>query len=181
MIKIIAFSGSLRKNSFNTQALYAAEKLLPANVEMQIFELEGIPLFNSDDLEKNIPYSVSKLQENITAAQGVMIASPEYNFSVTGVLKNTLDWISKTKPQPLKGKPVAILSATTGPLGGARSQYDLRKILGSMEAMVMQKPEIFIGNSATRFKDGLIVDEITTKLIEEYLTSFKNWIQLHLP
>lgn len=177
-LKIVALSGSLRAQSFNTLALRAAGALLPEGLSLEILDHADVPLFNGDVQSKGMPEAVQRLRDQITAADGVLIASPEYNFSVTGVLKNTLDWLSKATPQqPFKGKPTAILSATTGPLGGARSQYDLRKILGSMEAIVMPKPEIFIGNSGTRFQDGRLVDEATAKLLQEQMVAFRDWIR----
>lgn len=173
---IAAISGSLRAGSLNTQALQAARHLLPKGASLSTINYSGVPLFSGDVLAQGIPDAVSDMANTLVEADGVLIASPEYNFSFTGVLKNALDWLSKTSPQPFKGKPVAILSATTGPLGGARSQYDLRKVMGSMEAVVMPKPEIFIGMANTRFQAGVLQDEGTAQLLREQMQAFCQWI-----
>jgi chromate reductase, NAD(P)H dehydrogenase (quinone) len=177
-LRITALSGSLRAQSFNTLALRAAEALLPEGVEMRIVDYSDVPLFSADVLARGVPQAVETLRGHLAAADGVLIASPEYNFSVSGVLKNAIDWLSKTTPQPFRHRPAAILSATTGPLGGARSQYELRKILGSLEAVVMPKPEVFIGMAASRFQDGRLADEATAKVLKEQLEAFRNWMRM---
>ena len=176
-LKIVALSGSLRAQSFNTMAVAAAGSLLPEGMTLEILDYSDVPLFNGDVQAKGQPECIERLRSRIAAADGLLIASPEYNFSVAGVLKNAIDWLSKATPQqPFKNKPTAILSATTGPLGGARSQYDLRKIMASVEAIVMPKPEIFIGNAATRFQDGKLVDEATAKLLQGQMLAFRDWM-----
>lgn len=176
-LKIVALSGSLRAQSYNTMALKAAATLLPEGVSLEILDYSDVPLYNGDIHAHGQPAAIERLRAQIAAADGLLIASPEYNFSVAGVLKNAIDWLSKAAPvQPFKNKPTAIISATTGPLGGARSQYDLRKIMASIEAIVMPKPEIFIGNSATRFQDGKLVDEATAKLLQAQMTAFRDWM-----
>jgi chromate reductase len=137
-----------------------------------------VPLYNGDLQAKGFPASVQALGADIAQADGLLIASPEYNFSVSGVLKNAIDWLSRLNPQPFKGKPTAILSATMGPLGGARSQYDLRKIIGGLEANVLTKPEVFIGACHTRFNEqGELTDEATRKIIAEQMLALHNWIR----
>lgn len=176
-LKIVALSGSLRAQSYNTMALEAARSLLPEGVTLEILDYSDVPLYNGDLHAKGQPECIERLRAQIAAADGLLIASPEYNFSVAGVLKNAIDWLSKAQPQqPFKNKPIAILSATTGPLGGARSQYDLRKIMASIEGIVMPKPEIFIGNSGTRFQDGKLVDEATIKLLQAQMLAFRDWM-----
>jgi chromate reductase len=175
-LRILGLSGSLRAQSFNTLSLHAAAELLPDDVEIHIADCAEVPLFSADLLEQGLPVAVRRLQDRILAADGVVIASPEYNFSVSGVLKNTLDWLSKANPQPFKNKAAAIVSATTGPLGGARSQYDLRKILGSMEAVVLPKPEVFIGMSGQRFQEGRLVDPATRQLLQQQMATFRGWM-----
>lgn len=175
-LQIVALSGSLRAQSFNTLALRAAQALLPEGVAMDVVDYGDIPLYSADVQAQGFPQAVMRLRERIAMADGLVIASPEYNFSVSGVLKNAIDWLSKTTPQPFKGKPVAVLSATTGPLGGARSQYDLRKILGSVEAIVLPKPEIFIGMAAGKFADGKLADAATARLLQEQMAAFRDWM-----
>lgn len=176
-LNIVALSGSLRSKSYNHAALKAAASLAPAGMTIKIVDYSGIPLYNGDLQAQGFPASVEALRAEIAAADGLLIASPEYNFSVSGVLKNAIDWLSRTNPQPFKGKPTAILSATMGPLGGARSQYDLRKIIGGLEANVLTKPEVFIGACHTRFDEqGALNDEATRKIIGEQMVAFRSWI-----
>lgn len=146
-MKVLAICGSLRAGSFNRLALHAARELMPAGMEIEIADLKGIPLFDGDDFAKGFPTEVAALREKVRAADGVLIASPEYNFSVSGVLKNAIDWVSRGADQPFVYKPIAILSATMGPVGGARSQYELRKVFVFLQGMVLQKPEV---SSASR-------------------------------
>jgi chromate reductase len=120
---------------------------------------------------------VARIAAQIAVADGVVIATPEYNFSVPGVLKNALDWISRGTPQPLDGKPVAILSASPGPLGGARVQYDLRKVLLFLNAMVLAKPEVFIGNAATKFSGGTCTDDTTRGFVQAQMNAFVAWTE----
>ncbi|MBM3407886.1 MAG: NAD(P)H-dependent oxidoreductase [Betaproteobacteria bacterium] len=178
VLKVVAISGSLRAKSYNHAALRAAAELAPDDLEIRIVDYAAVPLYNQDDQAKGFPGSVEALRAEIAGADGLLIASPEYNFSVSGVLKNAIDWLSRTNPQPFKGKPTAILSATMGPIGGARSQYDLRKIIGGIEANVLTKPEVFIGACHTKFNEqGQLTDEATRKIIGEQMLAFRNWIR----
>lgn len=176
-LNILGISGSLRAQSYNSWALTAAAEVMPVGMQFQIADYQDIPLFNQDALASGFPVSVERMREGIAASSAVLIASPEYNFSVTGVLKNAIDWLSRTTPQPFKDKPVAILSATIGPLGGARSQYELRKILAALEAIVMPKPEVFIGMAQNRFDDsGRLIDEPTRKMLIDQMIALRSWI-----
>lgn len=177
-LKVVALSGSLRAKSYNNAALQAAVALAPEGLSIRVVDYSAVPLYNGDVQAKGFPASVQALGAEIAQADGLLIASPEYNFSVSGVLKNAIDWLSRLNPQPLKGKPTAILSATMGPLGGARSQYDLRKIIGGLEANVLTKPEVFIGACHTRFNEqGELTDEATRKIIAEQMLALQNWIR----
>jgi chromate reductase, NAD(P)H dehydrogenase (quinone) len=176
-LNILALSGSLRAKSYNHMALEATRALLPAGVSMAIHDYADIPLYNQDVQDRGFPASVERLRAAVAAADGVLICSPEYNFSVAGVLKNAIDWLSRTTPQPFKGKPVAIMSATQGPLGGARSQYELRKILGSIDALVLVKPEVFMGFVQNRFDaQGQLTDAATVKIITDQMLAFQQWM-----
>lgn len=179
MTKILGLCGSLRAKSTNRWGLHAAAEAMPAGMTLEIAEIGDIPLYNGDiEATQGIPAAVQRLREQIAAADGVLIASPEYNFSVSGALKNTIDWISRTSPQPFKDKPVAIMSVTAGPLGGGRNQYDLRKILVCVDAIVLPRPEVFIGLSAGKFDaEGRLTDEASRKAVAAQMTAFEAWIR----
>jgi chromate reductase len=125
--KILGFVGSLREGSYNKALMRAADELLPENVELEVFDLVGFPLFNQD-FEKQPPQAVREFKEEIRKADAILIATPEYNYSIPGVLKNAIDWASRPHgDNAFESKPVAIMSASIGKLGGARAQYHLRK------------------------------------------------------
>ncbi len=175
--KIIGISGSFRAKSFNHLALVAAQKSMPEGMTMEIVDYSDIPLYNQDIQEKGFPASVEALRAKIAAADGILIASPEYNYSITGVLKNMIDWLSRTSPQPFKEKPAALISATQGPVGGARNQYEVRKILNGLESFVLNKPEVFIGQCHTKFDAaGELTDAMTKKFLGDQMVAFKTWI-----
>ncbi|MBL8382352.1 MAG: NAD(P)H-dependent oxidoreductase [Burkholderiales bacterium] len=176
-LTILGLCGSLRKRSTNLSTLHAAGELMPEAMTLTIAPLDEIPLYSQDVQDAGFPAPVTRLRDALAAADGVLIASPEYNFSVSGVLKNAIDWLSRTQPQPFRMKPVAIFSVTAGPVGGARNQYDLRKILGCLDAMVLGKPEIFIGASGSKFDaEGRLTDEIARKLLRDQMGAFADWI-----
>jgi len=177
-LNILGICGSLRKSSYNMMALKVAGQLMPEGMHLSIAEIGDLPLYNQDVFDKGLPESAVRLRAAIKAADGVLIASPEYNFSITGVLKNAIDWASRPPEQPFLEKPAAILSATTGPLGGARSQYDLRKILLFLNAHTLIKPEIFINAAQTKFAaDGSLNDEATRKFVGDQMVAFAKWIK----
>jgi chromate reductase len=177
-MRILAISGALRKDSTNTALLHNVKRFAPPELEIEIVTLHGIPLYDGDvEAETGIPVIVTDLQARIRAADGIMISTPEYNFSVPGVLKNTTDWLSRGG-NPFKWKRVGVMGASGGPIGTARSQYHLRQNLQALEAIVMPKPEIFVTNSASKFdKDGGLTDEATRKVIETWLKHFKEWVE----
>src|ERR1700704_6414253 len=146
-LQVLGICGSLRKASFNMAALRACGELLPAGMSLRIASIADIPMFNQDVFDAGLPDPVKRFRSEVAQADGLLIASPEYNFSVSGVLKNAIDWGSRAPNQVFQEKPVAIFSATGGPLGGARVQYDLRRILGQLVAHVQPKPEVFIGSA----------------------------------
>lgn len=180
-MKILAITGALRKGSTNTALLHAVEKLAPEGMEVDIVTLHGIPLYDGDlEAERGIPDSVVKLKERVRAADAVIIATPEYNFSIPGVLKNATDWLSRDG-NPFKWKRVGVMGASGGPIGTARSQYHLRQNLQGLEAIVMPKPEVFVTNSASKFDEkGDLNDEPTRKAIENWLKHFKEWLETKL-
>ena len=176
-INVLGICGSLRAKSFNRSALLAAAELMPAGMQMTVADHADVPLFNQDVQDKGIPEAVMRLAQQIREADALLIASPEYNFSISGVLKNAIDWLSRVPAPPFKDKPVAILSATMGPLGGARQQYELRKVLGSQDALVLVKPEVFIGQAQTKFDaEGKLTDAATRKAVTDQMLALERWI-----
>ncbi len=176
-MKIIAISGSLRKASLNTALLHALPKLAPQGMSIEIVTLHGIPVYDGDDeATSGKPTKILELDQKIRAAQGVIIATPEYNFSIPGGLKNASDWLSRGG-SPFQWKPVGILGAADGPLGTGRAQYHLRQNLQALEAITMPKPEIFIGNASTKFDaHGNLNDENTKAHLVKWLEKFSIWV-----
>jgi chromate reductase, NAD(P)H dehydrogenase (quinone) len=177
MMNLLAITGSLRKDSFNTQLLRAVKELAPAEMTIEIVTLHGVPLYDGDEEDKHgVPASVKALQEKVKQADGVIISTPEYNFSFPGVLKNGLDWMSRSG-NPFKWKRVGVMGASEGAIGTARSQYHLRQNLVGLEAITMPKPEIFVALAPKKFAEGKLTDEATRKLIATWLTAFKDWVK----
>ncbi|WP_270934176.1 NADPH-dependent FMN reductase [Falsiroseomonas oryzae] len=177
-MKVFAISGSLRRASFNTAALRAAKALAPEGVEVTIYEgLRDIPPYDDEvRTGSGYPAPVAALRAAIKEADALLFASPEYNFSISGVLKNAIDWASRVPDQPFDGKPVAILGAATGLYGTARSQYDLRKILASLNAQLLNKPEVLIAQAASKFDAaGNLTDETVRGLIAQQMVALRDW------
>jgi chromate reductase len=178
-LTILAISGSLRSGSYNTALLRAVKERAPASLAIDIITPKGIPLYDGDDEKATgIPAIVNNIIEKIRAAQGVMIATPEYNFSIPGGLKNLTDWVSRVKRQPFKHKPVGVMGASGGIVGTARSQYQLRQNLQALEAITMPRPEIFVANSAEKFDAaGKLVDQKTMETIGKWLIAYEAWVR----
>ena len=176
-LKVLGISGSLRKASFNSAALRACGELLPQGMTLEIASIADLPMFNQDVLDAGMPAPVKRLREQIAAADGLLIASPEYNFSVPAPLKNAIDWGSRAPNQVFQEKPIAVFSVAPGPVGGARMQYDLRKMLVQLWGHVLPRPEVFIVNAAPKFADGKLIDETSRKFLGELLAGFKVWIE----
>lgn len=173
---VLGICGSLRQQSYNLNALRAAGELMPEGMALTITRFDGIPLFNQDLEAQAIPDAVLQLAQQIRDADALLIATPEYNFSISGVLKNAIDWLSRQKPQPFKDKPATLMSATLGPVGGARHQYEVRKILGCLEALVMPKPEVFINLCQPKFDaEGRLVDAAARKAVADQMAAFGLW------
>ncbi len=147
--RILGISGSLRRNSYNTAALRAAQELLPEGATLEIFDLASIPLYDED--LPSLPPPVQLLRKSIAAAAALLIATPEYNHSVPGVLKNALDWASHPPDQPCDGKPVAVFGVSTGRFGTLRAQLHLREVCAALNMLVLNKPEVFITHAAKKF------------------------------
>ncbi|MBS7654298.1 MAG: NAD(P)H-dependent oxidoreductase [Candidatus Bathyarchaeia archaeon] len=167
---IVGFAGSLRKASYNKMLLNSALELLPKNAKLEILDLNGLPLFNQD-LEFDMPEIVKWFKGKIREADALLIVTPEYNSSIPGVLKNALDWASRPYgDNSLDGKPVAIMSASPGMLGGARAQTNLRQILSSLNAYVVNKPEVIVNFANEKFDaDGNFRDERAKVYIRQLL------------
>jgi chromate reductase len=168
--KILAFAGSLRKGSYNKALVRAAVEVAPANVEMEVFDLEGIPPFNQDN-DHNPPPRVAEFKEKIRNADALLIATPEYNYSVPGVLKNAFDWASRPyEDDALRNKSVAIMSASTGRFGGARAQYILRQSFVFQNMRAVNQPEVMLSNAADNVDaDGKLTNEQTRMLIKQLI------------
>lgn len=177
-VKVLGVCGSLRKGSWNMMALRAAGELMPPGMTLTLTAGIGdLPFYDQDVFDAGIPDPVTRFCDEIRAADGLLIATPEYNFSVTGVLKNAIDWGSHVPDQVFKDVPIALFSATTGPLGGPRVQYDLRRIFAQLWGHVLPRPEVFIGNAASKFDaDGRLTDEATKKFLADMLAGFKDWV-----
>ena len=175
-VRILGFAGSLRKGSFNRALLRNAVSFIPDNSSLEIFELDGIPPFNQD-AEKDMPEKVRDFKSKIRGADAILISTPEYNYSVPGVLKNAID--SASRPygdNPFDGKPVAIMSASIGILGGARAQYHLRQIFVFLNMYPINRPEVMVNFAADKFDaDGNLMDQTSQKLISELIQNLLDW------
>ena len=178
-LDIVGLCGSLRAGSINRMALNLTGSCMPASMKLDVVDWREFPVFDGDVFAKGLPPMVAALRERIRRADGVVIATPEYNFSVPGGLKNVLDWLSRGDDQPWALKPVAILTASPGPVGGARVQYDLRKVLLFLNALVLAKPEVFIAHAAGKFDaaSGACTDETTRKFVTDQMSAFERWIR----
>jgi chromate reductase len=166
-IKLVAFCGSLRKASFNRLALQEFIARLPSGAKAETIEIGDWPLYNADVQAQGFPAPVQAAQQKMLAADGIVFACPEYNYSVSGVLKNAIDWLSRLTPQPFAAKPIAMFGAAGGPLGSARAQYHLRQMMVFLDGRPVNKPEVMIGAAQTKFVDGKFTDEVGAKLLSD--------------
>jgi len=175
-ISILGIAGSLRKQSYNRSALRAATKLVPEGATLDTFELDGIPGFNQDE-ERNPPAKVVELKKRVRAADAVLIVTPEFNYSVPGVLKNAIDWASRPYGDSAwTGKPAAIMGASLGMIGTARAQYHLRQMFVFLNVFPVNQPEVMIARAAERFDaEGNLTDEDTKEHIRRLLQGLVEW------
>jgi chromate reductase len=175
-VMILGIAGSLRKDSYNRAALRAAQQLVPEGAVIEIFDLDGIPPFNQDD-EGNPPERVSAFKSRIRAADAILFVTPEYNYSIPGVLKNAIDWASRPYgDNAWDGKPVAVMGASMGSLGTARAQYHLRQTFVFLNMYPINKPEAMIADAARRFDEkGNLTDQKTQQVIRKLLESLVDW------
>jgi chromate reductase len=175
-LHVLGISGSLRKASYNTAALRAAQELAPAGMTIETFDLSEIPIYNDDVRAVGYPPPVQRFRERIAAADALLFVTPEYNYSMSGVLKNAIDWGSRPPDQPFNDKPVAIMGASGGVTGTARAQYHLRQTCVFLNMHVVNKPEVMIGGAAAKFDAELhLTDETTRGFIRDLLISLAAW------
>jgi len=175
---ILAFCGSLRQGSYNHMLLKQAQILAPAGVNIEIADISAVPLYNADVQEQGFPQAVLDLGAKVAAADAVLFASPEYNYSVPGVLKNTIDWLSRLPDAPFKGKPAAIMGASVGGMGTSRCQYHLRQILVFLDVHPLNKPEVFVSGAHHKFgPDGHLTDADLRSIIVRQLEALVSWSQ----
>ena len=177
---ILGIAGSLRKASFNRAALRAAQQLVPEGVNLEIFDLEGIPPFNQDE-EAHPPERVAQLKARVRAADAILLVTPEYNYSIPGVLKNAIDWASRPYGDSAwEGKPVALMGASVGAMGTSRAQYHLRQVFVFLNMYPLNRPEVMITNAAQRFDEkGNLKDEDTKAHIQNLLVALVAWAKHH--
>lgn len=175
-VHVAAICGSLRKQSFNRALIEASKQLAPQGMEIEILDIGPIPPYNMD-LESDFPTAVSELKDRIRAADGMLIACPEHNFSFSGVLKNAIDWFSRPpRENCLEHKPVILQSASTGWVGGLKAQYQLHQVLGYFEMRHMRFPEVAVGNCREKFDEQLnLTDQLAIENITKQLAKFADF------
>lgn len=176
-IHVLGISGSLRNNSFNAALIRAAAGLLPQSMTLEIFDLNPLPMYHPD-YEKPFPETVVDFRTRLSQAGAVLIATPEYNGSISSALKNAIDWASRPPRQPLNGKPVAIMGASTGNFGTLRAQLHLRQVLTHVGALTLAKPEVLVARAEQVFDaQGNLVDEIVRGFLRDQLLALAEWVQ----
>jgi len=175
-VHILGFAGSLRRQSYNKAILAAAVETIPDDASLEVFDLEGIPPFNQD-LELQPSDKVKEFKARIRSADAILIATPEYNYSIPGVLKNAIDWASRPYgDNAFDGKPVAVMGASIGTLGTARAQYDLRRSFVFLNMLPLNQPEVMVSFAQDKVdSNGRVTDEKTRKKIRELLESLVAW------
>jgi chromate reductase len=175
-ISVLGICGSLRKGSFNMAALRTAIELKPAGMTVTVADISKLPLYDEDVRTQGFPATVETLRRQIAEADALVFACPEYNYSMTGVLKNAIDWASRPPDQPFAGKPCAILGAAAGMAGSARAQYDLRRSMVFLDMHPLNKPEVLIGQAQTKFDDqGKLTDEAARGFIRDMMAALERW------
>ncbi len=181
-IRVLGIAGSLRRGSYNRALVRAAIELAPEGMTIEPFDLRDVPFFDADVEKAGDPDAVTALKRAVRDADALLIATPEYQHSLPGVLKNALDWASRPpKDPPLARKPVAMMGATTGRFGTARAQADLRKVLAFNDALLLQRPEVMVPLAAKAFDEDLkLVDEDARAFLRQLLVNLAAWTrQVH--
>lgn len=176
-LRILGLTNSLRSTSFNHIAMKTMARLMLPTMQLLPHDLDGIPFYEPESEQPLVPLQVQALERALLQCDGLVIVSPEYNHSIPARLKNALDCVSRLPSQPMDNLPVLILSAATGPLGGARVQYELRRVLDAVGAATMIRPEVFIGHAAAKFDAlGECTDGPTMLLMQTQISAFQKWI-----
>ncbi len=179
-LHIIGIAGSLRKGSYNRMLLRAAKELSREQMLIEEFDISEIPMYNTDVEKTGVPRVVEELKDKIRSADGLLIATPEYNYSIPGVLKNTIDWASRTpKDTPLHLKPVAMMGGSGGISGTIRAQGHLRQMLAHSNMLDLKKPEVLVTKIQEKFdENGVLTDEALKQHLIRFTNSFDNWIRI---
>jgi chromate reductase len=181
-LHVLGISGSLRKSSHNTALLNAAKELAPADLAIEIFDLSPLPLYNEDVRAAGFPPVVQLLRDKIKAADALLFATPEYNYSMSGVLKNAIDWASRPPDQPFNEKAVAIMGASPSALGTGRAQYHLRQCCIYLNMHLLNKPEVMIAAAGAKFNEqGKLTDEPTRGFVRELMVNLAAWTRRIAP
>lgn len=177
-VQVLAFAGSLRKKSFNKALLRAAREMSPAGMQIKLFDVNQVPLYNADVEAAGDPEGVKTFKDAIDAADALLISTPEYNHGVAGVTKNAIDWASRpARKSVLEGKPLGIIGASAGMTGSARGQSQLRQAFEFTNSYCMPQPEILVPRAQEKFDDtGQLTDQKTRELLASYLEAFSKWI-----
>ncbi|HET9702755.1 MAG TPA: NAD(P)H-dependent oxidoreductase [Vicinamibacterales bacterium] len=178
-LRVAGIAGSLRQASLNRALLRAAVELAPPRLAIEIHDLKDLPIYNGDVEAAGMPAAVAALGEAVREADGVLIATPEYNHGVPGVLKNAIDWLSRPpRRSALEGKPVAVLGASPGMTGSARAQTQLRAAFVFTNSYAMPQPEVIVGRAHEKFDEqGRLTDDVTRKFVAMFLERFADWIE----
>lgn len=175
-LRVLGIAGSLRAGSYNRALLRAAGELLPEGMVLETAEIADLPAYNDDVNAQGPPPAVVELKSRIAAADALLIATPEYNYSIPGVLKNAIDWLSRPPNPPLSGKPTAIMGASTGMVGTARAQYHLRQVGVFTNMLILNRPEVLIPRAQEKFNErGELTDERTRDAVRRLLEALKSW------
>ena len=178
-ISVLGICGSLRAGSYNKATLRTAIELKPSGMTIETADIGSIPLYNEDVRARGFPPPVDKLRAQIAAADALLFVTPEYNYTISGVLKNAIDWASRPPDQPFAGKPVAMMGAGAGMAGTARAQYDLRKCCVFLDMHPVNRPEVLIGQAHTKFDEqGRLLDEAARGFIRDLLVALDKWTRL---
>ena len=178
ILEVAGIAGSLRRGSFNRSLLRAAIELAPTNLHIAIYDLADVPMYNADVDAAGWPAPIAQLRDAVGKANGLLIASPEYNYGVPGVLKNTIDWLSRPpRASVLGGKPAAIMGASTGMTGTARGQQQLRLALISTHSPTMTRPEVLVAKASEKFSaEGRLTDQPTRDFLKTFLAAFAEFM-----
>ena len=178
-LRILGIAGSLRAGSFNRSLLRAAVERAPEDMTIEVFDLAAVPLYNGDVEAAGDPPGVAAFKQAIAAADGVLMATPEYNHGVPGVMKNAIAWASRPpREAPLGGKPVGLIGASPGITGTARGQSQLRQAFEFTNSYCMPQPELLVFKAHEKFDaEGKLIDEQTAEFLEKYLVAFGDWVR----